>query len=166
MPLSKAHPLRDIHASHSRKLTISVLAIPYPSRVSFSLPCSYFRLCSFIFFLFFSFIFLLFSVPVTFAREATPSRHERFHGTNSVFLLRGYLFRFRSSAVHAIPCQSQGSARLNATSRYESTKKSACKMWNASSPSTTPEQNERAQEIARSDLRTLDDQTLDLSLKT
>lgn len=82
MPLSKAHPLRDIHASHSRKLTISVLAIPFSRLFLSSLllfPSLFFH-----FLPVFSFIFLLFSVPVTFAREAIPSRHERFHGTNSV----------------------------------------------------------------------------------
>lgn len=101
-------------------------------RVSFPFPFSsfFFRSLSFS---------LLFSIPVTFDRETNPSRHERFHGTSSVFLLRGYLFRFRSSAAHAIPCQSQGSARLNATSG--AIDEEVNKMWSASSPSMTPERN-------------------------
>lgn len=103
------------------------------------------------------FLFFFYSpFPFTFARETTPSRHERFHETNSVFLFRGYLFRFRSSAAHAIPCQSQGSARLNATSRYESPKKSA-KCGTPPHPLRPRNKTKRAQEIARSDLRTLDD---------
>lgn len=106
-------PLKDIHASHSRKLTISVPAIPnLLSRLSPS-PASIFPLFRPLSFS------LLFSGPVMFDREATPSRHERFHGTDCVFLFRGYFLRFQSSAAHAIPCQSQGSARLIATRRIQ-----------------------------------------------
>lgn len=110
-------------------------------RVCFSTPFPFPSLSPF-FFLSFS-CPLLFFVPVTFDRETTFLRHERFHGTNSVFLFRGYLFRFRSSAAHAISCQSQGSARLNATSSTNSARKSSCKMWNASSPFITSERNGR-----------------------
>lgn len=100
------------------------------SRVLFLSPVPISRLFSF------SFVFtsLLFSVPVLRSIAKPPSpRHERFHGTNSLFLPRGYLFRFRSSAAHAIPCQSQGSARLSATSSTNRRRSQRAKCGNASS---------------------------------
>jgi len=99
------------------------------SRVSFSLPFPFP-----FFFLFFSFI-----LRSCYVR----SRSHPFPGTNvstrrtAQFFLRGYLFRFRSSAALAIPCQSQGSARLNATS---STSRRRFAAWrNTFSLSTIPE---------------------------
>lgn len=106
-------PLRDIHASHSRKLTISVLTIPkfLFASLSLSLSHSYFRL----FFFFLCFFPLYCSVSVTFDREATPSLTRTFP-RDEQRVPSSRIFRFRSSAAHAIPCQSQGSALLNATS--------------------------------------------------
>lgn len=125
MPLSKAHPLRDIHASHSRKLTISVRAIPKPLLASLSLPRSHFRLFSF------SFVFtsLLFSVPVTFDREATLSpartfpRDEQPVPSSRIFVP----FPIVGSPRDPVPV-----ARISSIKRdveYESTKESAGKMW-------------------------------------
>lgn len=130
MPLSKAHPLRDIHASHSRKLTISVRCdTETSSRVSFSPPFPFPSL-----FFLFRFLLLFYSPFLLRSIAKPPSpRHERFHGTNSLFLPRGYLFRFRSSAAHAIPCQSQGSARLSATSSTNRRRSQRAKCGNASS---------------------------------
>lgn len=91
---------------------------------------SHFPSLFFLFRFYFSFIspFLLRSI----AKPPSP-RHERFHGTNSLFLPRGYLFRFRSSAAHAIPCQSQGSARLSATSSTNRRRSQRAKCGSASS---------------------------------
>lgn len=126
MPLSKAHPLRDIHASHSRKLTISVRAIPKPLPASLSLPRSHFRLFSFSFVFFTS---LLFSVPVTFDREATLSpartfpRDEQPVPSSRIFVP----FPIVGSPRDPVPV-----ARISSIKRdveCESTKESACKVW-------------------------------------
>jgi len=106
-------PLRDIHASHSRKLTISVLAISKLLFASLSLspiPIS----VSFLSF-FLCFFPLYCSISVTFDRETTPSLTRTFP-RDEQRVPSSRIFRFRSSAAHAIPCQSQGSALLNATS--------------------------------------------------
>lgn len=124
MPLSKAHPLRDIHASHSRKLTISVLAIePKPLLASPSLfprsPFSFSLLSSSVFL----FPFLLF-FRSCYVRSRSATLSPRVH-EHEVPAGRAQPCTFLAdicsvsdpSAAHAIPCQSQGSARLNATSR-------------------------------------------------
>lgn len=108
MPLSKAHPSEIYMLPTLENWQFQLLRYLFSRFFLFPFPISFFfRSLSFSF---------LFSIPVTFDRETNSSRHERFYGTSNVFLLRGYSFRFRSSTAHAIPCQSQGSARLNATS--------------------------------------------------
>lgn len=121
-------PLRDIHASHSRKLTISVLAIPNPFSRLFPSPAPIFvPLVSFSFF--FSFIFSSRYVrsrshplpPRTFPRD------EQRVPSSRIFLP----FPIVGSPRDSVPV-----ARISSIKRdvkYESTKKSSCKIWSASS---------------------------------
>lgn len=115
-PLSKTDNFSSCDTETSSRV---LFFSPVPTSVSF---------LSLSFLLLFYSPFLLRSI----AKPPSP-RHERFHGTNSLFLPRGYLFRFRSSAAHAIPCQSQGSARLSATSSTNRRRSQRAKCGNASS---------------------------------
>lgn len=107
MPLSKAHSLRDIHASRSRKLTISVLLILPFVPLSVSQPKrpspTIFPFSSF-------FVSLIFrSRHVSLDRGAAHgSTNSRSHETNGISLRRGCLLRFRSvGSRRDIPCTSR-----------------------------------------------------------
>lgn len=130
MPLSKAHPLRDIHASHSRKLTISVRAIPKPLPASLSFPRSHFRLFSFSFVFYFSFI--LRSCYVRSRSHPLPGTNVSTGRTACSFLADICSVSDRRQPTRSRASR-KGSARLSATSSTNRRRSQRAKCGNASS---------------------------------
>lgn len=115
-------PLRNIHASHSRKLTISVLANTEPLLASLSLSRSHFRPSSFVLFL-----FLFYSLfPLRSIAKPPPPNMNISTGRAACSFFADIPFLIACSRRDPVPV-----ARINSIKRdeYESAKRSACEMW-------------------------------------